>query len=103
MPKIYPKKHQIVSSNLADGENVGIFRINIVSSTDVVELGAVASDVAFLHTSKATSDPTFYLTDNDTKLNIDGATVGTEYVVVSRHRNFTNYAAGNNLDPNRPK
>ena len=104
MGKLFPKKQQIISSDLADGDTVAITRVKIGSATsDFIDLPGVAKDVALLHTSKATSDPSFYLTDNDTQLNIDGATVGTEYVVLSRHAGNTNYMPGDNFEPNRPK
>ncbi len=104
MAKLFPKKQQLISSDLADGEMVAIHKVKILTSTsDHLELPGTALDVAFLQSTKTTSDPSFYLTDSDTQLNIDGATVGTEYVVVSRHAGYTNWMAGDNVDPTRPK
>jgi len=103
MAKLFPYKQQLISSDLADGQTIAISRVKSISATsDHVELPGVAQDVAFLHAAKATADPSFYLTDGDTQLNIDGATAGTDFVIVSRHAGNTNYMTGPNFDPNRP-
>src|SRR5258708_2766943 len=101
--KLYPKKQQIISSDLADGDNVALSRVKIVTSDDFLDLPGVAIDVAFLESSLTASDPTFYMSNSNTRVNLGNATVNTEYIVVSRHAGLTNYAPGDNTDPTRPK
>ena len=103
MAKLFPKKQQLISSDLADGDMVAITRVKILTTNDNVDLPGTAIDAALLQSTKTASDPTFYLYDNDSQLNIDGATAGTEFVVVSRHAGNTNYLPGENTEPNRPR
>lgn len=90
MAKIFPSLQSFIDTR--DGNQYFVTKIKILSSTsDHVELPPFA-DIAFLHTALTTSDPAFYVTGNhSTQLNIDSATVGTEYVVVTRHNTFINF------------
>lgn len=86
MAKIFPKRQTFVDEKVSSGEQVVVTRVVITSSThDFVSLPGSALDAAILQSAKATADPTFYLTGRDTVFNIDGGTVGSELVVVSRH------------------
>lgn len=85
MAKIFPKRQTFVDEHLSNGEQMVVTRVIITSSSDYVTLPLAALDAAIVQSTKAASDPTFYLTGRDTVFNIDGATVGAELVVVSRH------------------
>ena len=94
MAKLFPSKQTVVDH--AQGMTVILSNVKILGSTsDHLELPN-ASDAGFLHASRETSDPTFYLTTSGNQIAIDGATVGTEYVVVSRHDGQINFARGTN-------
>jgi len=96
MAKLYPFKQTFVDEKLSNGEQVVVTRVKIVNATsDFVSLPN-ALDAQILQTTRTASDPTFYLSGDGTIFNIDGATVGTEYVVVSRHAGMINYAKGDN-------
>lgn len=101
MAKIFPFRQTLVDEKLSNGEQVVITRVTIVSSADHVDL-PVTKDAALLQGDRTTADPTFYLTNSSTRFNIDGATVGSEQVITSRHA-FMNYDPGDNNEPNRPK
>lgn len=92
MAKIFPSLQSFIDTR--DGNQYFVTKIKVLSATsDHVELPPM-TDLAFLHTSLTASDPTFYVTgNNSTQLNIDSATAGTEYVVVTRHQNFVNFGA----------
>jgi hypothetical protein len=94
MAKLFPSKQMIVDQR--DGTQILITNVKIVNATsDNVELPN-AVDAAFLHSARGTSDPTFYLTTSGNDLAIDGATVGTEYIIVSRHTGGVNFFRGKN-------
>lgn len=95
MAKLFPTRQTVVDEKLSNGEQIIISRVTILSTADHLEL-PIAFDVALLQTDRTTADPTFYLTDNNTKLSIDGATVGAEHVVVSRHGGIINHDPGDN-------
>lgn len=97
MAKLFPTRQTFVDEKLSSGEQIVVSRVKIVSSSDVLEL-PVSLDAAILQSSTTASDPTFYFTDNNTAFNIDGATVGSEFVVVSRHAGLINHDPGDNPD-----
>ena len=100
MAKLYPSKQTFVDTK--DGIIVGISHVKILTATsDNLELPRT-SDAAILNAARETSDPTFYLSQNKTDFNIDGATVGTEYIVVSRHDGSVNYNRGT-ADADNPR
>ncbi len=94
MAKLFPSKQTVVDHSA--GRTVILSSVKILTSTsDHLELPN-AVDAGFLHSSRETSDPTFYLTTKGNQLAIDSATVGTEYLVVSRHDGQINFARGTN-------
>ena len=101
MAKIFPSKQTFVDEKLSNGEQIVVTRVKIVNATsDHVQLPTF-TDAQILQTDRTTADPTFYASRGSAQFNIDGATVGTEYVVVSRHAGMINYDAGDN--PNNDK
>ena len=94
MAKLFPSRQSVV-------DHVGNTTI-IVSTVKILTSGSdhldlpITADVGFLHTTRAVSDPTFYLTQSGDQLAIEGATVGTTYTVVSRHEGGTNFDRGDN-------
>jgi hypothetical protein len=94
MAKLFPSKQTVVDH--ANNVTVILSNVKILGSTsDHLELPN-AVDAGFLHASRETSDPTFYLTTSGNQLAIDSATVGTEYTIVSRHDGQINFARGTN-------
>ena len=99
MAKMFPTKQTFIDEKLANGEQIVVTRVTILTSTsDHVELPR-ADDAALLHTSRTTSDPTFYLDSDKVNFAIDGGTVGAEHVVVSRHSGMMNFDRGKTADP----
>jgi hypothetical protein len=89
MSKLFPIHHEIVRDDTRN-ESFTINRVRINNSTsNFVNLGYEASDAALLQQDRTTADPTFYLSNRNTIVNIDGATVGSEQVIVARHRGST--------------
>lgn len=100
MAKIFPSKQTFVDQR--DGTQILITNVKILTSTsDHVELPN-AVDAAILNAARSTADPTFYLSNAGASFSIDGATVGTEYIVVSRHDGGMNYFRGT-ADANNPE
>ncbi len=108
--KLFPTKETFV--DLRDETQVLISTVKIKSSTsDHVELPN-AVDAKLISASSSTTDPSFYLFDatrsggsyaqGGTALAIDGATVGTEYIVVSSHAGGINSYPGR-ATPDVPK
>jgi len=98
MAKLFPSKQTVVDH--AGNTTILLSSVKVLTSTsDHLELPN-AVDAGFLHTSRGTSDPTFYLTTSGNQLAIDGATVGTEYLVTSRHEGQLNFARGTNSRAN---
>ncbi len=94
MAKLFPSKQTVVDHS--NGKTVILSDVKIINATsDHLELPN-AVDAKFLHADRNTSDPTFYLTSSGNAFAIDGATVGTEFVVVSRHDGQLNFARGTN-------
>ena len=94
MAKLFPSKQTVVDHS--NGMTIILSDVKVLGATsDHLELPN-ACDAGFLHSARGTSDPTFYLTTNGNALAIDGATVGTEYTVVSRHDGQINFARGTN-------
>ena len=83
MAKLFPITQQYL--DLRDGVVIGIHKVEIVTTgSDFVVVGT-SQDAAILNSTRTASDPTFYLTSNNSVFNIDGGTVGTQHIVVSRH------------------
>jgi hypothetical protein len=96
MAELFPTKQTFVDEKLANGEQIVVTRVTIVNATtDHVKLPRFV-DAQLLQTARTTADPTFYPTNDGTRLNIDGATVGTQYVIASRHQGMLNYDKGDN-------
>jgi len=94
MAKLFPSKQTVVDH--VNGTKVIISTVKVLTTTsDHLELPN-AADAAFLHTTTATSDPTFYLTGGGASIAIDSGTVGTEYLIVSRHEGTLNFERGGN-------
>lgn len=94
MAKLFPSKQTFVDQR--DGIQVLVTSVKLVSTgSDHVELPN-ASDAALLQAAVGTADPTFYLTGGGASLAIDGGTIGTEYIVVSRHDGGINFFRGGN-------
>jgi hypothetical protein len=91
MAKLFPSKQTFVDQR--NGTQILISNVKILTTTsDHVQLPTV-TDVQLLTDAYRTADPTFYLTSDRNNVAIDGATVGTEYIVVSRHDGMVNYKA----------
>ena len=94
MAKLFPSRQTVVDH--IDGKKVILSTVKIMTTTsDHLELPN-AVDCAFLHSNTATSDPTFYLTGGGASVAIDSGTVGTEYLIVSRHDGQVNFERGGN-------
>ncbi len=94
MAKLFPSRQTVVDH--IDNKKVIVSSVKIMTSTsDHLELPN-AIDAGFLHANTSTSDPTFYLTGGGASLAIDSATVGTEYLIVSRHDGQINFERGGN-------
>ncbi len=94
MAKLFPSKQ--VFTELNDNVQVLCSTVKIVNATsDHLELPN-ADDAQLLQADRTTSDPTFYLTAQGLNFAIDGATIGTEYIVVSRHSGGVNFDRGDN-------
>lgn len=94
MAKLFPSKQTVVDQ--PSSRQIIITTVKAVSTgSDHVDLPN-AVDAALLHSARTTSDPTFYLTTKGNQIAIDGATVGTEYVIVSRHEGQLNFNRGKN-------
>ena len=92
MAQLFPSKQTFV--DLKDDTQVLVSTVKIKSATsDHLELPN-AVDAAVITPSGAT-DPAFYIVHPDgATLAIDGATVGTEYIVASNHVGDINFAPG---------
>lgn len=100
MAKLFPSKQVFVDLN--DNVQVLCTTVKIVNATsDHVELPN-ADDAQLLQADRTTSDPTFYLTTQGLNFAIDGATIGTEYIVVSRHSGGVNWDRGDNITGETP-
>ena len=94
MAKLFPSKQTVVDH--IGNTTIIISNVRITNATsDHLELPN-AVDAGFLHAARGTADPTFYLTTSGNQIAIDGATVGTDYTVVSRHTGQINFSRGTN-------
>jgi hypothetical protein len=94
MAKLFPSKQTVVDHE--GTTTIILSNVKILTATsDHLELPN-AVDAGFLHTARGTSDPGFYLTTSGNQIAIDGATVGTEYLITSRHEGQLNFARGTN-------
>jgi hypothetical protein len=91
MAKLYPSLQTFV--DIGNGKQLLVSNVKIVTSTSDHLQIPTAVDVQLIQSAYRTSDPTFYLTSDQNNVAIDGATVGTEYTVVSRHDGMINYKA----------
>ncbi len=91
MSKLYPSKQQFV--DVGNGTQLLVSNVKIVTTTSDHLQIPTATDVQLITQAYRTSDPTFYLTSDQNNVAIDGATVGTDYIVVSRHDGMINYKA----------
>lgn len=96
MAQIFPSTSQSV--DLRDGTTILINKIKILSSTSDHVFIPPSVDAQLLQSDRTTADPTFYITDKGRSFNIDGATAGTEYVLVSRHEGQINFGSGRGTD-----
>ena len=100
MAKLFPSKQVFVDLN--DNVQVLCTTVKIVSTgSDHLELPN-ADDAQLLQSDRTTSDPTFYLTTQGLAFAIDGATIGDEYIVVSRHSGSVNWDRGTNVTGEDP-
>ena len=100
MAKLFPSKQ--VFTELNDNLQVLCSTVKIVNATsDHLELPG-ADDAQLLQADRTTSDPTFYLTAQGLALAIDGATIGDDYIVVSRHSGGVNWNRGTNVTGEDP-
>jgi hypothetical protein len=98
MAKLFPSKQTVVDHSA--GMTILISNVKVLTSTsDHLDLPN-AVDAGFLHGTRGASDPGFYLTTSGNQIAIDGATVGTDYTVVSRHEGQLNFARGANSRTN---
>ncbi len=98
MAKLFPSKQQWVDQH--NGTQVLVSKVKILTTgSDHLELPN-AVDAALLQAARTTADPTFYLIQDRTQIAIDGATVGTEYTVVSSHTVGINYYRGDATSDN---
>ena len=101
MAKLFPSKQTFV--DVTDTQSVLVSEVTILTSTsDHLELPN-AVDAEVLQESSLTANPTFYLSVRGTSLAIDGATVGTKYVVVSNHLGGVNAYPGTAVLPDLPR
>jgi hypothetical protein len=91
MAKLYPSKQTFVDQR--NGTQILISNVKILTSTSDHLQIPTTSNVQLLTTGLSVAQPTFYLTSDTNNVAIDGATVGTEYIVVSRHDGMVNYKA----------
>jgi hypothetical protein len=97
MARIYPDFQEFIDLRDVTGigrqEVLGVTRITVVTtSSDHFDLPRTTEDAQILQADRSTADPTFYLSaGGNTRFNIDGGTVGTQYLVVSKHAGFINY------------
>ena len=94
MAKLFPSRQTVVDHE--GTTTIIISNIRILNATsDHLELPN-AVDAGFLQLTRGTADPTFYLTTSGNQIAIDGATVGTNYTIVSRHEGQLNFSRGTN-------
>jgi hypothetical protein len=90
MAKLFPSKQTFVDRG--NGVQLLVSSVKILSSSDHLEVPG-ASDTQLIQSTYRGTDPTFYLTSDTNNVAIDGATVGTEYEVVTRHAGMVNFKA----------
>jgi hypothetical protein len=92
MARVFPSKQ--VSLDQGNGTTIVVSKVTAVTSAnDFIELPTY-TDAVNLNPSVETADPTFYLAGGDRCVGWHGATVGTEYVVCSKHTGIVNTAPG---------
>lgn len=93
MAKLIPVGQQFL--DLRNGEQIGVTRVRISSATtDHVVLPGAVADAAVLGATEAESNALGFYLGGGSKanvFNIDNGTVGTTYVVVSRHTGMVNF------------
>lgn len=92
MAKMFPDFQTFL--DVKRGDVIGVTKITILTTgSDHVSLPQF-TDARILTSTVSGSLPTFYASDGDKQISIDGATVGTKYTLVSRHRNRVNFNEG---------
>jgi hypothetical protein len=92
MAKLFPSKQ--VSLDQGNGTTIVVSKVTVITSAhDFIELPTY-TDAVNLNPATDTGDPTFYLAGGDRCVGWLGATVGTEYTVVSKHTGIVNFAPG---------
>jgi hypothetical protein len=92
MAKLFPSKQ--VSLDQGNGTTIVVSKVTVITSADdFIELPTY-TDAVNLNPATDTADPTFYLAGGDRCVGWHGATVGTEYTVVSKHTGIVNFAPG---------
>jgi hypothetical protein len=92
MAKLFPSKQ--VALDLQNGTSLVVTKATVITAADdFIELPTYL-DAVNLNPTADTSDPTFYLAGGDRCVGWHGATVGTEYTVVSKHSGIVNFAPG---------
>lgn len=97
MPKLFPTEQKLV--DVRGGEVIAISRVVAVGVNDnYVVLPSIPVDARIVSADNSVAQPAFYLGQNANTsgsrttniFNIDGTSAGTEFLVVSRHRNIGN-------------
>jgi hypothetical protein len=87
MSRLFPTFQEFV--DLRDGTKVGITRVVMKSTSDIVILPNATTATGLQSTGTNTAD--FYLNPNGNAFSIDSATAGDTFIVVSLHKGWLNY------------
>ena len=87
MSKLFPTYQEFM--DLRNGTKVGVTRVVTKSTTDYVIIPNAYSATALQVTGTNTAD--FYLGPNTNNFQIDSATAGDEFIVLSVHKGSMNY------------
>ncbi len=93
MAQMFPTLQQFIDLKNTGIDSIGITEVQILTSSDHVFLPNIA-DAQLLQTDRTTADPTFYISSDQNSFNIDGATVGSVFLIVSRHQGQINLGRG---------
>jgi hypothetical protein len=91
MSKLFPSKQTFVDRG--NGVQVLVSDVKILTATSDHLQVPTCTDVQLLKGDYRDTEPTFYLTSDQNNVAIDSATIGTEYIVVTRHAGMVNYKA----------
>lgn len=87
MPKLFPTFQEFM--DLRDGTKVGVTRVTMKSTSDYVIIPN-AYDATGLQIT-GTNAANFYLNPNKNNVQIDSATAGDEFIILSVHKGQVNY------------